>query len=345
LSRLLIDPALPEGAKFIGASELAFSLHIKALCYCARALTDGFVPASKVYGLVHASKAAVDMALKHLTTTQPGCANPSWEIRPGGWYLHDYDDPQYMNPMRAEVQELTEKRRMAAQKGGLTSVKNRRQKYGSAQPVKNTIPEDDLSSAPEANVEPTPEALASTLPEPPTSEFASAAPNSSSKQTSKHPSRSQSNLPALRSTYTDVHGDYKNVSSRHGDNALQEPANGAHPDQPSPKTQAVKLLDWLLVSRGSGSFESQAEQQREHAIAVQIVGLGIPLSELLTMLQGYREAADPDEVGSSLKFYWQRLQDDSHAVLKQPRAHVRTSGLSPLSESLPAIHRLKGARQ
>ena len=345
MSRLLIDPALPEGAKFTGASELAFSLHIKALCYCARALTDGFVPASKVYGLVHASKAAVDMALKHLTTTQPGCANPSWEIRPGGWYLHDYDDPQYMNPMRAEVQELTEKRRMAAQKGGLTSVKNRRQKYGSAQPVKNTIPEDDLSSAPEANVEPTPEALASTLTEPPTSGFASAAPDSSPKQTSKHPSRSQSNLPALRSTYTDVLRD-RDTSFLSGDEVVHKPANGtAHSwNQVSQSVLVGHVSGWFLAWKGWGNIK--ADTRRDLLTDSQaMVQLGIPGDDLHDMLATVAAGHDPDEV-NRLSFFWQPVQElQSERLKTSGRSHTRISGPTRLSESLPDIHHLKGARQ
>jgi hypothetical protein len=333
MGKLLIDPSLPEGPKFIGAPELAFSLHVKALCYCARALTDGFVPSGNARELVKkASSREFQRALNHLITVQPGCANPSWEERPGGWFLHDYDDPQYANPLRAESQQRARTRQIAGKSGGQRSADVRREKYGSAQPLR-TPSAQSLSSAPEANAEASPEA--------PFDGVASSGAEASPKQTP----RTTPKLPALHSTTTDVHGDHKNVSIRHGDNALQVPANGAVPDQPSPETQAVKLLDWLLVSRGSGSFRSRDEQEQEHAIAVQLVGLGLPLPELLATLQGYRDAADPDEVGSSLKFYWMRTQDDAHDVLKQQqRPHARTDGLTKAAESLPDIKHTKGSK-
>ena len=39
-----IDDSFPDHPKIISLSDLAFRLHIRALCYCGKFLTDGFVP-------------------------------------------------------------------------------------------------------------------------------------------------------------------------------------------------------------------------------------------------------------------------------------------------------------
>jgi hypothetical protein len=319
---------MPFGPKFVGASELAVALHFKALCHSALMLTDGFISSTKPYELVKARRRDVDAAIAHLSSVQPGCDNPSWEPRPGGWFLHDYDDPIYANPLREVVRTLQLSRQKSASAAGKRSAQVRSEKYGTAQPPRtqtsNETPNDSFEPAFDSR---------------------STAEEVSVERNPERPSRTPSNLPAMRSTTTDVHGDYKNVSIRHGDNALQVSPNGKPPAGPSPETQAVKLLDWLLVSRGSGSFASRDEQEQEHAIAVQLVGLGLPLPELLATLQGYRDAADPDEVGSSLKFYWMRTQDDAHDVLKQQqRPHARTDGLTKAAESLPDIKHTKGSK-
>jgi hypothetical protein len=39
-----IDDSFPDHPKVIGLSDKAFRVHIEALCYCGRFLTDGFIP-------------------------------------------------------------------------------------------------------------------------------------------------------------------------------------------------------------------------------------------------------------------------------------------------------------
>jgi hypothetical protein len=83
----------------------AFCLHVWALCYCARHLTDGFIEPSGYRGNPWVSKrSAQDAALRELESTG------LWTPADGGYRIHDY--LQY-NPDRAQV---LEKRRLAAER-------------------------------------------------------------------------------------------------------------------------------------------------------------------------------------------------------------------------------------
>jgi len=321
VSRLLIEASLPEGPKFIDASELAFSLHIKAMCYCARALTNGFVPASKPFTLVKASPSQVKVAIEHLTVVQPGADNPSWEERPGGWFIHDYDDPQYMNPMRAEVAELASKRRLAGKKGGLQSVKKRLERFGTAQPIRAA----DANSPAEANPEANPEAPASVV--------ASTEEGAAPKQTPKHPSRSALKLPSppSPSATPGMHAVEEMSSEEHGDNAM---LGGNGVALPSLKVQAGRLLDWFMAKRGWSTWESPDVQKREAQRAIAIVELELPREQLYAELEAMWQATDPDDRPSSLGYFWTQLQEEQHAALKQSRSHARTDeGLTKLAPS------------
>lgn len=305
MSRILIEPAMPFGPKFAGATEIAIALHFKALCHSALMLTDGFIASARPYELVKARRQDVEKAIKHLSTTQPGCDHPSWEERPGGWFLHDYDDPIYANPLRETVRTLQQVRAKAAAAGGRASARVRQEKYGTAQPPRVQASKQTSNDSLE-----------------PPFENTSRSDEASVEANLERPSRSPSNLHAMRSTTTDVHGDHKNVSSEHGDTAT-EVGNGTA--KPALTSQAIKLVDWLLVNRGDHTFGSRDEQAREMATATQIMHLGLPFADVMAMLQAYRDTSDSDDVASSLNFYYDRIQLDSHDRLKQPRSHARSN--------------------
>jgi hypothetical protein len=344
VSRLLIDPAMPTGPKFAGASDTAKLLHFLGLCYAAHAVSDGFVPEAVARKLTSASHKQFDQAIAHLTSVQPGCENPSWETRAGGWFLHDYDDPLYGNPMKEDSEKRREQKVKAGAAGGKKSAQARLARYGTAQPP---------SSKPEAE----PEAPASKHPEAPASTSASTTPLP--KQTEAPRSTTPPRVGA-RAHARNAHAEalpfpsspdpsvtpdtsgVKETSLRHGDDAvlvgvppLATTGNGA---STSLTTQAIHLVDWLLVNRGDHTFGSKEEQQRELATASQMLQLGLSYPEVLTKLKAYRDAMDPDDVASSLGFYYGRLQDDAHAELKRPRAHASSGTTSKLGESLPDIH-------
>jgi hypothetical protein len=324
LSKILIDPTMWDGPKFIDAPELACSLHVKALCYSANALTDGFVPASKARRLIKkASSREFQRALDHLTTVQPGCSNPSWEERPGGWFLHDYDDPQYANPLRAESQQRARTRQIAGKSGGLKSAQVRREKHGTAQPGRMVNAE-----SPSSTLEANPEATS----EPPFGGFASGGVIGSPKQTPKQASRTTSKLPSLPSTTTSTHGDKETSSQQRGD--VHGVGNG-QADTTSPQVQILRVLDWFMAKHGWSTWSDEETQKREAQRAIAIIELALPRDQLYARLEAMWDDTDPDDRPSSLGFFWTRLQDQAHAALKAPNSHARTEGPTQIKPVLP----------
>lgn len=103
-----LDDAFAEHPKVVGLPDAAFRLHVHALCYASRNLTDGAIPVG---------------ALRLLRGTQRQVAVlvsvGLWERAGPGWAIHDY---LHYNPSRTNVetrrQELTEMRRRAGQASG-----------------------------------------------------------------------------------------------------------------------------------------------------------------------------------------------------------------------------------
>lgn len=97
-----IDDGFPEHSKALEAGDEACWLFVSGLCFCARNLTDGFIPDAKVSRLTGLRRVAqhvqrlVDAGL--------------WEPVDGGYRVHDYDDYQ---PTKARV---TERRRNTAER-------------------------------------------------------------------------------------------------------------------------------------------------------------------------------------------------------------------------------------
>jgi len=85
-------------------APLAGWLHVCALCYCARQLTDGFVPAGQVAKLARFE--ALSVTLEDLVTALLRVG--LWHRKRGGFQIHDFLD---YNPSRKKV--MTERRRNA----------------------------------------------------------------------------------------------------------------------------------------------------------------------------------------------------------------------------------------
>ena len=99
MSWVAIDDRFPDHPKLAKLGDLVAAatwLHISALCYCNRWLTDGFIPDGKLAGLYTLKDhdpADLAKALKKARM---------WERVRGGWRIHDYQDYQ---PSRIEVEE------------------------------------------------------------------------------------------------------------------------------------------------------------------------------------------------------------------------------------------------
>lgn len=89
---LKIDDRFAENPKVSALRDEAFRLHVAALCYCARNLTDGFVPSH------------VPPMLVANVGDSPGelVAAGLWHEIDGGWEIHNYLEH---NPTRAKVED------------------------------------------------------------------------------------------------------------------------------------------------------------------------------------------------------------------------------------------------
>lgn len=88
------DDQFPIHRKVKALSDSAFRLHVEAIFWCARNLTDGFVPAEDVSDVttVRRPHKFIDLLV----------TRGSWLRVDGGWQIHDYLDYQ---PAKAKVEE------------------------------------------------------------------------------------------------------------------------------------------------------------------------------------------------------------------------------------------------
>lgn len=109
-----LDDRFGEHPKVVALSDVAFRVHVMAICYCARNLTDGFVPAgaARLMGATPKTlRALVEAGL--------------WAHACGGYRIHDYLD---YNPSKAEVEDAAAKRSEAARIAGNASAEARQRK-------------------------------------------------------------------------------------------------------------------------------------------------------------------------------------------------------------------------
>jgi len=96
------DDEFPDHPKVLAAGPLAAWLHVCAICYACRYLTDGFIPHGQVRRLADVE----DPTLLVGRLVSSGL----WEVVPGGYRVHDFLEYQ---PAKAGVEherELTKKR-------------------------------------------------------------------------------------------------------------------------------------------------------------------------------------------------------------------------------------------
>lgn len=97
----------PDHPKLIGLTDAAYALWHRALSYCNRQLTDGFVPAGAVPALSRSTKPGD--AAKELVTAK------LWEVAEGGFQVHDFLDYQ---PSKAKVEKEKREKSEAKQRAG-----------------------------------------------------------------------------------------------------------------------------------------------------------------------------------------------------------------------------------
>lgn len=97
-----LDDGFDDHPKILDLSDQAYRLHVGALCFCARTLTDGFVSEGALRRLVNGGHVAelVDAGL--------------WEIGDGGWWIHDFlDYNQSADQVLEEREKARERQRRA----------------------------------------------------------------------------------------------------------------------------------------------------------------------------------------------------------------------------------------
>lgn len=105
-----LDDSFPENIKISGLSDRLFRLHVTAICYAARNLTDGEIPENQLRKLGGNQKLAKALSEAGL-----------WETTSRGSYvIHDYLE---YNPSRADVDAERERKRLAGQAGGQARAK------------------------------------------------------------------------------------------------------------------------------------------------------------------------------------------------------------------------------
>jgi len=99
----------PEHPKVLEVTDAAFRLHVRAVGYCSRLLTDGRLTLSALSSLKH-GRWGLRLAAE---LVQAGL----WEQGDDGYQIHDY---LHYQPSKADVVAVREARSEAGRKGGLS---------------------------------------------------------------------------------------------------------------------------------------------------------------------------------------------------------------------------------
>jgi hypothetical protein len=107
MSWLAVDDGFAEHEKIIDLSDRSFRLHMAALCYCARNLTDGILRERQVAAVCAITKATRRHLLELVSAGL-------WEDLGDSFAINDYLD---YNPTAAAVKERKRKRSEAGKRG------------------------------------------------------------------------------------------------------------------------------------------------------------------------------------------------------------------------------------
>lgn len=88
------DDQFPIHRRIAGLSDGAFRLHVAAICWCARNLTDGYVASVDVE---HVSRSR-----RPWRQVDELVGAGTWHVVDGGWLIHDYLEYQ---PSKAQVEQ------------------------------------------------------------------------------------------------------------------------------------------------------------------------------------------------------------------------------------------------
>jgi hypothetical protein len=113
-----LDDTFAEDPRLDAAGPLALALHVAALCYCSRLLTDGKLTETALRRLLPGIDAP-DVEAMNLVDAG------LWRVTNNGWEILDYTATQ---PTREKVLRTREERKKAGAVGGRRSGMTRRSK-------------------------------------------------------------------------------------------------------------------------------------------------------------------------------------------------------------------------
>lgn len=133
MSWIKLDDQFADHPKIAVAGPLAAWLHVKALVYCGRYLTDGKIPGVIVAGLVDWTSDGVLVETSNYSADRPDntalaerlCAAGLWHSVEGGYEIHDYLE---WNPSRAQVLAERERQKASKVKAGQAGAAKRWQR-------------------------------------------------------------------------------------------------------------------------------------------------------------------------------------------------------------------------
>jgi hypothetical protein len=137
-----LDEAFSEHPKIQKVGPLGVSLFTTGLAYCNRNLTDGDIPERQAMALADWSSDRGALAKPQDLIDALVAAN-LWELRPTGYYVHDY--PKYQ-PTKAEVNDRKAMKRAAGQAGGKATATARAKAGAKANRVAKTQPDTDTDT-------------------------------------------------------------------------------------------------------------------------------------------------------------------------------------------------------
>lgn len=114
---LKFDDQFPIHRKVHGLTDAAFRLHVEAIFWCARNLTDGFIALDDLGSVSRYRRP------EGYVTELVG--RGAWDVAEGGWQIHDF---LIWQDSRDKVLRVREQRRKAGTTGGLRSGESRRSK-------------------------------------------------------------------------------------------------------------------------------------------------------------------------------------------------------------------------
>ena len=140
-----LDEDFDHHPKVVAAGLLAELMHIHALIYCNRFLTDGFVSSFIVGRLLDRDQLADLVNDSPEAFAELLAEIGLWDRVPGGYQIHDFLEYQ---PSRASVLTLRDTKRRAGQAGGLAKAKQTASKplaegLAKSYPVSVSVPVSD----------------------------------------------------------------------------------------------------------------------------------------------------------------------------------------------------------